>query len=274
MSYVAHFDSSPTSAFSAYAWITTHSSRSQLESREPKRSSGPRPRNGHCAEYNVRPLPSCSGISDYDIALPCHLRGHSRRVQLDLFEGGGSDLSLMGGVLDKANTKKCSESGVECGPLRLTWVASAMQGWRMGMEDAHIALPVTLARRPSAAAPWTKTALFGVLDGHGGAQVARFSSDHLPQELRKFPLSGDLQAKNGQMEEALKGAFHKIDELLRSGHFAAEVCALSNPPKEPEPRTQEMRTIITANAGDSRAVLCSAGKAIPLSEETREEENM
>lgn len=26
------------------------------------------------------------------------------------------------------------------------------------------------------------------------------------QELRKFPLSGDLQAKNGQMEEALKGA--------------------------------------------------------------------
>ena len=31
--------------------------------------------------------------------------------------------------------------------------------------------PVTLARRPSAAAPWTKTALFGVLDGHGGAQV-------------------------------------------------------------------------------------------------------
>ncbi|CAK9041513.1 unnamed protein product [Durusdinium trenchii] len=189
----------------------------------------------------------------------------------------------MGGVLDKANTKKCSESGVECGPLRLTWVASAMQGWRMGMEDAHIALPVTLARRPSAAAPWTKTALFGVLDGHGGAQVARFSSDHLPQELRKFPLSGDLQAKNGQMEEALKGAFHKIDELLRSGHFAAEVCALSNPPKEPTMASPSGDAtmvgctacvccitdaqIITANAGDSRAVLCSAGKAIPLSED-------
>ena len=28
-----------------------------------------------------------------------------------------------------------------------------------------------------------------------------------------------------------------------TGHFAAEVCALSNPPKEPEPRTQEMRTV-------------------------------
>lgn len=79
----------------------------------------------------------------------------------------------------------------------LTWVASAMQGWRVSMEDAHIALPgsqgwkamagrlgqgghlwqaalrpVTLPRRPSSSAPWTQTALFGVLDGHGGAQVA------------------------------------------------------------------------------------------------------
>lgn len=192
----------------------------------------------------------------------------------------------MGGVLDKPNTKKSSESGLECGPLRLTWVASAMQGWRVSMEDAHIALPVTLPRRPSSSAPWTQTALFGVLDGHGGAQVARFSSDHLPEELRKFPLSSGIQARNGQMEDALKGAFHKIDDLLRSGHFAAEVSSLTNPPVRggvgPPPQRNGDATmvgctacvccvtdaqIITANAGDSRAVLCSGGEAIALSED-------
>ena len=83
---------------------------------------------------------------------------------------------------EQPETSKSSESGLDCGPLQLTWAACGMQGWRVGMEDAHIALPVTLPRRPSAAAPWTRTALFGVLDGHGGAEVARFSSDRLPQE--------------------------------------------------------------------------------------------
>ncbi|CAL1155710.1 unnamed protein product [Cladocopium goreaui] len=194
----------------------------------------------------------------------------------------------MGGVLEKPNTKKCSESGFECGPLRLTWVASAMQGWRVSMEDAHIALPVTLPRRPSSSAPWTQTALFGVLDGHGGAQVARFSSDHLPEELRKFPLdsgaAASIHKQNEQMEKALRGAFHKIDDLLRSGHFAAEVSSLTNQPRDriaPSPRNGDATMvgctacvccvtstqIVTANAGDSRAVLCSAGKAVALSED-------
>ncbi|CAJ1344614.1 unnamed protein product [Effrenium voratum] len=181
----------------------------------------------------------------------------------------------MGGVLDKPITKKCSESGLDCGPLRLSWAASAMQGWRVGMEDAHIALPAL--RRP---APWASTALFGVLDGHGGAQVARFSSDHLPQELRKFPVESPAA-----MEQALRGTFHKIDDLLRSGDFAAEVCSLAQPQTRervmPSPRNGDAhmvgctacvccvteRQIVTANAGDSRAVLCSAGQAIPLSED-------
>lgn len=44
------------------------------------------------------------------------------------------------------------------------------------------------------------------------------------QELRKFPLSSGIQAKNGQMEDALKGAlnstaFDKAHDFQASLHF-------------------------------------------------------
>ncbi|CAE7372036.1 unnamed protein product [Symbiodinium natans] len=120
-------------------------------------------------------------------------------------------------------------------------------------------------------------------------QVARFSSSHLPQERRelaKFRVE-EGPNKQDQMEEALTGAFHKIDDMLRSGHYAAEVLALTNPGFSqgggmvPAPRTADAHNagctacvccitdtqIVTANAGDSRAVLCRGGKAIPLSED-------
>ena len=48
---------------------------------------------------------------------------------------------------------------------RLSYVASAMCGWRLTMEDAHIASP-----------NFTKTcSLFAVFDGHGGAEVSNFA---------------------------------------------------------------------------------------------------
>ena len=100
------------------------------------------------------------------------------------------------------------------------------------------------------------------------------------QELRKFPLVGGPESVGGDMELALKGAFHKIDELLKSGRFVADLCALANP------RPGAVRAgdatmvgctacvasvtelqVVVANAGDSRAVLCRNGRAIALSEE-------
>jgi len=46
--------------------------------------------------------------------------------------------------------------------------ASGMQGWRTNMEDSHIA---KFNISP-------KVSIFGVFDGHGGREVAKFVEKH------------------------------------------------------------------------------------------------
>ena len=64
----------------------------------------------------------------------------------------------MGAYLEKPVTKKESEYGDN---EMVMWGASSMQGWRTGMEDAHICETVDLA-------DGEKGMLFAVFDGHGG----------------------------------------------------------------------------------------------------------
>lgn len=54
-------------------------------------------------------------------------------------------------------------------------------------------------------------AFFGVFDGHGGAQVAKFCAMNMPDELLQSP-----KYKEGDIGEALKQAYLGIDERLRS----------------------------------------------------------
>jgi len=51
--------------------------------------------------------------------------------------------------------------------------ASGMQGWRTNMEDAHIT-QFNIA---------PKISLFGVFDGHGGREVAKFVEKHFVEHL-------------------------------------------------------------------------------------------
>jgi serine/threonine protein phosphatase PrpC len=61
--------------------------------------------------------------------------------------------------LSQPNKKKDSEEGEMPG---FKFAATAMQGWRINMEDAHIAITNFLGDPDSA--------LFGVFDGHGGRE--------------------------------------------------------------------------------------------------------
>jgi serine/threonine protein phosphatase PrpC len=73
--------------------------------------------------------------------------------------------------LEKPNTAVEFASGED---ERLRFAAGEMQGWRLNMEDAHISnLNFT-----------TSQAMFGVFDGHGGGEVARYSKRHFEDGLK------------------------------------------------------------------------------------------
>ena len=60
---------------------------------------------------------------------------------------------------------------------RLLYGLSAMQGWRISMEDSHTTvLDLNTASGVAANIPLS---FFGVYDGHGGEKVASFSGDNI-----------------------------------------------------------------------------------------------
>jgi protein phosphatase 1G len=92
-----------------------------------------------------------------------------------------------------------------------------MQGWRKQMEDAHV-VRGSLGGRGSTCG---LLSLFGVFDGHGGSEVARFCSKHMPGQIIKF-MSGNKEVS----DEALIGAFHSIDDLLQHPVHQKELASL------------------------------------------------
>ena len=81
----------------------------------------------------------------------------------------------MGTYLSTPVTDKCEESGeasVGMGDREVEWGVVDMQGWRKSMEDAHTA--VTNVSIKKADDTECNARVFGVYDGHGGPEVARF----------------------------------------------------------------------------------------------------
>eukprot|EP00186_Timspurckia_oligopyrenoides_P004742 CAMPEP_0182441500 /NCGR_PEP_ID=MMETSP1172-20130603/475_1 /TAXON_ID=708627 /ORGANISM="Timspurckia oligopyrenoides, Strain CCMP3278" /LENGTH=430 /DNA_ID=CAMNT_0024635835 /DNA_START=278 /DNA_END=1570 /DNA_ORIENTATION=+ len=116
----------------------------------------------------------------------------------------------MGQYLAKPVLEKTSEEG---GNRRLRYGASAMQGWRVSMEDAHIAMP-DFAENQS---------LFAVFDGHGGREVALFCKRHMPRELRALE-----SYRAGNYEQALTEVFLRMDVMIGDVAYHNELEALKN----------------------------------------------
>ncbi|XP_003277637.1 probable protein phosphatase 1N [Nomascus leucogenys] len=137
----------------------------------------------------------------------------------------------------------------------LRFGASAAQGWRARMEDAHC----TWLSLPGLPAGW---ALFAVLDGHGGARAARFGARHLPGHVLEE--LGPRPSEPEGVREALRRAFLSADEHLRSLWPRVEtggstaVALLVSP-----------RFLYLAHCGDSRAVLSRAGAVAFSTEDHR-----
>ncbi|OOQ84019.1 Protein phosphatase 2C 2 [Penicillium brasilianum] len=153
--------------------------------------------------------------------------------------------------------KTSSEGGDEC----CIYGVSAMQGWRISMEDAHAAILDLHAKytgptdeKPTD--PAQRLAFFGVYDGHGGDKVALFTGEN----LHKIVSKQESFAK-GDIEQALKDGFLATDRaILEDPKYEEEVsgCTAST-------AIISKHKIWVANAGDSRSVLGVKGRAKPLS---------
>ncbi|CAG9585321.1 unnamed protein product [Danaus chrysippus] len=121
----------------------------------------------------------------------------------------------MGAYLSQPVTEKISSDEVneklECG-------ASSMQGWRVNQEDAHN----TILDFDE------NTSLFAVYDGHGGAEVATYCSQNLPNFIKNTDAY-----KNGDMNKALTDAFLGFDATIATKEvmeILKELAGEINPP--------------------------------------------
>ncbi|XP_026893607.1 probable protein phosphatase 1N isoform X1 [Acinonyx jubatus] len=137
----------------------------------------------------------------------------------------------------------------------LRFGASAVQGWRAHMEDAHCAWLALPGLPPG----W---AFFAVLDGHGGARAALFGARHLPGHV--FEALGTAPDEPEGVRGALRRAFLNADARLRALWPRGEpggstaVALLVSP-----------RFLYLAHCGDSRAMLSRAGAVAFSTEDHR-----
>ena len=119
----------------------------------------------------------------------------------------------MGAYLDAPKTEKEIAKGSNeiC-----SWGACEMQGWRVNMEDAHLAERITLHNGD-------KGMIFGVFDGHGGKEVAVFAADKYKQILEN-----DKNFKTGDYKAALEQSFYDLDEQVSHEDFAMDTGCTSN----------------------------------------------
>lgn len=137
----------------------------------------------------------------------------------------------MGALLPKPVTDKESEAGSN---EAVQWSATAMQGWRMDMEDAHIAIADITEE-------FAGVGLYCVFDGHGGKAVSSFCKARFSEELRQLTQEvgknkfGKNKAKKRHcgaklesafFEDILKRCFHRMDDLLRDPVNAKQLSRL------------------------------------------------
>ncbi|TQS33348.1 hypothetical protein Golomagni_06312, partial [Golovinomyces magnicellulatus] len=153
---------------------------------------------------------------------------------------------------------------------RLVYGVSAMQGWRISMEDSHTTV-LNMMPSPSeedAKAHPGQLSFFGVFDGHGGDKVALFAGENIYKIVQKQD-----SFKAGQYNQSLKDGFLATDRAILTGHKHLTTIVI-DPKYEDEVSGCTAcvsliagNKIYVANAGDSRGVLGIKGRAKPLSED-------
>ncbi|KAG8379676.1 hypothetical protein BUALT_Bualt07G0113800 [Buddleja alternifolia] len=203
----------------------------------------------------------------------------------------------MGVYLSTPKREKLSEDGEND---RLRYGLSSMQGWRSTMEDAVMILLLSLLQHAAFSNLDGSTSFFGVYDGHGGKEVAKFCAKFLHQQVldHEAHLDGDLGTsvrkaflrmdemmcgKTGQKEAAL--SMGKLDKSNGNMESLPEIDEDNGQPDEwPSGEVHpnykgptsgstacvaiiRNNQLVVANAGDSRCVMSQKGQAHDLSKD-------
>ncbi|XP_068176932.1 protein phosphatase 1G isoform X2 [Antennarius striatus] len=123
----------------------------------------------------------------------------------------------MGVYLSQPNVTKSSSDG---GNSSMSYGFSAMQGWRVSMEDAHNCI-LEFDH---------ETAMFAVYDGHGGEEVALYCSKYLPDIIKE-----QKTYKDGKLQKALEDAFLAIDSRMTTEEVIKELIQIAGRPTEEPP---------------------------------------
>ncbi|GKV08048.1 hypothetical protein SLEP1_g19735 [Rubroshorea leprosula] len=146
---------------------------------------------------------------------------------------------------------------------------SSLCGRRRDMEDA-IAIHPSFHRQGQDSVTSDELHYFGVYDGHGCSHVAMRCGERL-HELVKEELGGDRECEwRSMMDRSFTRMDNEVIKWNESVVGANCRCELQSPECDAVGSTAIVAIvtadkIIVANCGDSRAVLCRKGKAVPLS---------
>ncbi|XP_052186739.1 probable protein phosphatase 2C 24 [Diospyros lotus] len=149
--------------------------------------------------------------------------------------------------------------------------AASICGRRRDMEDA-VAIHPSFCRRENETE--AEFHYFAVYDGHGCSHVAMKCRDRL-HELVKEELENDDASAGTDWKTAMERSFHRMDKEANIAWNGTTVrancrCELQSPECDAVGSTAVVAIvtpdkIVVANCGDSRAILCRGGKAVPLS---------
>ncbi|KAF6164259.1 hypothetical protein GIB67_010229 [Kingdonia uniflora] len=184
-----------------------------------------------------------------------------------------SSSSSSSGEIPSVELRMVREGCVGRNNKGVTWGFTSVIGRRREMEDAVAVTPGFISRTcdqiGGCTAPGSPISahnspvhFFGVYDGHGGSQVAKFLAGRIHQVVaeeweKRGDSGGDCWRR--KWEDSFITAFERADNLVSQESVAPEivgstavVIALS------------ACQIIVSNCGDSRAVLCRGSQTIPL----------
>ncbi|CAE7650338.1 unnamed protein product, partial [Symbiodinium microadriaticum] len=172
----------------------------------------------------------------------------------------------MGVYLSAPNIDINSEVGHGYG---LKYAVGEIQGWRKNMEDAHITCTDLAAIDKSMNDD--NISVFGVFDGHGGKEVAKFCQVYFLREL--IHLEDFYERRFG---DALKQCFHRMDEMLEDENFNYQLQQFRKIPNPSDKKAggesteDEQRESNdfgdTDDSGDCSGASTGGGKKIPISE--------